>query len=255
LSRFAYPASSAREDVSFHGSAQACQEVKKMLAKELEDRKTVGLVMLRNPHGGQGVFLVGGKLPAHLSWPPMCVLSLGEAKRPSQTRPCPRRRNRRLRAPDRPAPLRRRPPPSPRGPWEWAWRVGSPAEPRRPPIWGPGDAHAARGTRPPRTWWKRPGRGVPSTWRTPSPETRCGPRQPVAPRAGREAFASSLGRSRAWAHRPSRRPSGRRSPRLMRGEPRTPPLLVQRCPRVGDPALLSLPPGDPTPWWWGMSWI
>ena len=29
LSRWAYPASSAREDVSFHGSAQACEEVKK----------------------------------------------------------------------------------------------------------------------------------------------------------------------------------------------------------------------------------
>ena len=30
MSRYAYPASSAREDVSFHGSAQACAEVKKI---------------------------------------------------------------------------------------------------------------------------------------------------------------------------------------------------------------------------------
>ena len=30
LSRYAYPASSAREDVSFHGSAQNCEEVKKI---------------------------------------------------------------------------------------------------------------------------------------------------------------------------------------------------------------------------------
>jgi len=34
LSRWAYPASSAREDVSLHGSLEACKEVKKMMLKE-----------------------------------------------------------------------------------------------------------------------------------------------------------------------------------------------------------------------------
>ena len=33
MSRFAYPATSAREDVSFHGSAQACAEVKKKCSR------------------------------------------------------------------------------------------------------------------------------------------------------------------------------------------------------------------------------
>ena len=35
MSRYAYPASSAREEVSFHGSMEAREEVKKMLEVEL----------------------------------------------------------------------------------------------------------------------------------------------------------------------------------------------------------------------------
>jgi hypothetical protein len=35
MSRYAYPASSSREDVSFHGSAQAESEVKKLIEREI----------------------------------------------------------------------------------------------------------------------------------------------------------------------------------------------------------------------------
>jgi acetyl esterase/lipase len=38
LSRYAYPAISAREDVSFHGSAEAREGVKKMVEQELRER-------------------------------------------------------------------------------------------------------------------------------------------------------------------------------------------------------------------------
>jgi hypothetical protein len=35
MSRYAYPASSSREDVSFHGSAKAEAEVKKLIEREI----------------------------------------------------------------------------------------------------------------------------------------------------------------------------------------------------------------------------
>ena len=38
LSRWAYPASSAREDVSFHGSAEAKEEVRRIVDEELEKK-------------------------------------------------------------------------------------------------------------------------------------------------------------------------------------------------------------------------
>ena len=61
LSRWAYPASSSREDVSFHGSLEAKEEVKRMLEKELVERKVVGVVRLGPP--GHGTLWVGGELP------------------------------------------------------------------------------------------------------------------------------------------------------------------------------------------------
>ena len=61
LSRWAYPASSSREDVSFHGSLEAKEEVKRMLEKELAERKVVGMVRLGPP--GHGMLWVGGELP------------------------------------------------------------------------------------------------------------------------------------------------------------------------------------------------
>jgi len=61
MSRFAYPASSAREDVSFHGSTETRLEVKKLMEQEMRDRALVGVVRLGG--GGQrgpGVFAIGG---------------------------------------------------------------------------------------------------------------------------------------------------------------------------------------------------
>ena len=60
LSRWAYPASSAREDVSFHGSVEAKEEVKRMAREELEVGRMVGLVRRKGPH--QGEVLVRGPL-------------------------------------------------------------------------------------------------------------------------------------------------------------------------------------------------
>ena len=70
LSRWAYPASSAREDVSFHGSAEAREEVKKMLEAELAQNKVVGLVRL-GPPGAEslriaGAIAPGGQFAAHV---------------------------------------------------------------------------------------------------------------------------------------------------------------------------------------------
>jgi hypothetical protein len=49
LSRWAYPASSAREDVSFHGSAQAKQEVDNIIKEERTLAKMVGVLRRRRP--------------------------------------------------------------------------------------------------------------------------------------------------------------------------------------------------------------
>ena len=49
LSRWAYPASSAREDVSFHGSAQAKEEVDKIIKEEQTLARMVGVLRRRRP--------------------------------------------------------------------------------------------------------------------------------------------------------------------------------------------------------------
>jgi hypothetical protein len=50
MSRFAYAASSSREDVCFHGSAESHAEVTKMIQKEKEDGRMVGLLRLGHTH-------------------------------------------------------------------------------------------------------------------------------------------------------------------------------------------------------------
>ena len=65
LSRFAYPASSAREDVSFHGSAAASEEVRQMVQRELELGRMVGMIRLRSPTAATAI--VGGPLPPDAS--------------------------------------------------------------------------------------------------------------------------------------------------------------------------------------------
>ena len=46
MSRWAYPASSAREDVSAHGSKEACEEVERMMRKELLESQNMALVQV-----------------------------------------------------------------------------------------------------------------------------------------------------------------------------------------------------------------
>jgi hypothetical protein len=46
MSRFAYPATSAREDVSFHGSSLSKEEVRRMLIREKEEEKEVAIIQL-----------------------------------------------------------------------------------------------------------------------------------------------------------------------------------------------------------------
>ena len=68
MSRFAYPASSAREDVSFHGSADAKDEMRKIIEKEIQEGRMVGLVYLGGEHitptvRKQGCLVVAGGHP------------------------------------------------------------------------------------------------------------------------------------------------------------------------------------------------
>ena len=44
MSRYAYPASSAREDICFHGSAEARQEVKNLIEEERALERLVGVI-------------------------------------------------------------------------------------------------------------------------------------------------------------------------------------------------------------------
>ncbi len=46
MSRFAYPASSSREDVCFHGSAASHAEVTKLIQRENEEGRMVGMIRL-----------------------------------------------------------------------------------------------------------------------------------------------------------------------------------------------------------------
>lgn len=70
MSRYAYPASSAREDVSFHGSAQADAEVKKLIAQELAESRLVGIVRIGGVHipgigYPKGQMFIAGQIPSH----------------------------------------------------------------------------------------------------------------------------------------------------------------------------------------------
>ena len=55
MSRWAYPASSAREDVSFHGSAEASREVEALVDKERLEAKCVGVIRRKVQTGGPNV--------------------------------------------------------------------------------------------------------------------------------------------------------------------------------------------------------
>ncbi len=53
MSRFAYPTCKAFQDVSVHGSAEARDDVKRIIAEELAETRTVGMI-IRNGEAGLG---------------------------------------------------------------------------------------------------------------------------------------------------------------------------------------------------------
>ena len=64
MSRFAYPACCTFQDVSVHGSAEAREEAKRIIAQELEEERTIGMIC-RNTEMGEGnlqplVMLIAG---------------------------------------------------------------------------------------------------------------------------------------------------------------------------------------------------
>jgi hypothetical protein len=68
MSRYAYPASSAREDVSFHGSATAREEMKKIIEKEIREGRMVALLQMgkmepeKNTRNLGRIHIVGGTI-------------------------------------------------------------------------------------------------------------------------------------------------------------------------------------------------
>ena len=90
LSRWAYPATSSREDVSFHGSAGACEEVKKMVEEEKMLGRAVGVIRRKGVSDGMrklsGDPLISTARNLPLSQP-ICEVGVSPAvcERPSDT--------------------------------------------------------------------------------------------------------------------------------------------------------------------------
>jgi hypothetical protein len=68
LSRFAYPASKAFQDASFHDSAAAREEMKKIIEEELQEGRTVGLI--ESAPSGVWSVVVAGTLHKSREVPP-----------------------------------------------------------------------------------------------------------------------------------------------------------------------------------------
>jgi hypothetical protein len=62
MSRFAYPACKAFQDVSFHGSAQAKEEMRQIIQEELEEGRMVALILGQKPHRPKHCCYVAGPL-------------------------------------------------------------------------------------------------------------------------------------------------------------------------------------------------
>ena len=60
LSRYAYPACKAFQDASFHGSEEARREMEKIIADELAEGRTIGMISAPPPEGGQRTLWVAG---------------------------------------------------------------------------------------------------------------------------------------------------------------------------------------------------
>ena len=76
MSRYAYPASKAFQDVSFHGSAEAQAEMKAIIEQELsEGRMVIFICFVKHTRPARNVCLVGGgmarraEIPASRVWP------------------------------------------------------------------------------------------------------------------------------------------------------------------------------------------
>ena len=63
LSRFAYPASKAFQDSSFHGGEEAREEMRRIIEEELAESRNVGLVFLNDPDPCQRIAFVAGTMP------------------------------------------------------------------------------------------------------------------------------------------------------------------------------------------------
>ena len=60
MSRYAYPATSAREDVSFHGSAEAREEVRRMVEQHMQEIGLVAMIVRCPTEDGKGKMVIGG---------------------------------------------------------------------------------------------------------------------------------------------------------------------------------------------------
>ena len=66
LSRFAYPASKAFQDTSFHGSEAARQEMKKIIEEELQEGRTLGLIATLPQDGTKRKLFIAGTISKRL---------------------------------------------------------------------------------------------------------------------------------------------------------------------------------------------
>ena len=80
MSRFAYPACKAFQDVSFHGSAEAREEVKRIIAEELAEGRMVGMATKQKPFRDFNCCYVAGPLRRgiveQLGPPTLCDIEL-----------------------------------------------------------------------------------------------------------------------------------------------------------------------------------
>ena len=76
LSRFAYPACKAFQDASFHGSAQARLEMKEIIAQELAEGRTLGLITSKPAEPGPRLMLIAGTVSRPDRIPPHRVYAI-----------------------------------------------------------------------------------------------------------------------------------------------------------------------------------
>ena len=84
MSRYAYPACKAFQDASFHGSAQAQTEMKRIIEEELREGRTVGLLCFTKHTGAsQNMCLVAGSITRVEDIPAGRIMVIGQDGTPS----------------------------------------------------------------------------------------------------------------------------------------------------------------------------